>query len=98
MIFKHLSIGAVLMIIGVSILSPFEEIFILIPASVYLDMPFLVPVFTIFACICLGLGIFLVGKSALMHMGVVGRVVAHHPLVVLGSVVVLCVVFYLFLS
>jgi len=94
--FRHLSIGMIFLLIGLTILSPFEEIFILIPLSVYLDVPELVPVFTFIAAICLGIGIYLVGKSSLYHFGIIGRAVAHHPVVILGTVVVVAgVVWYL---
>lgn len=92
--FKHLSIGFILLVIGLSILSPFEEIFILIPLSIYLDIPELVPLFTIIAALCLGAGIFLVGKSSLRHFGMIGKAIAHHPVVIIGSIIVLAGLFY----
>ena len=94
---KHLSIGLIFLIIGLSILSPFEEIFILIPLSIYLDVPELVPLVTVVAAICLGIGIFLVGKSSLRHFGLIGKVIAGHPVVMIGSIIIIAGLIYLML-
>lgn len=92
--FKHFTIGVILFLIGLSILSPFEEIFVLIPLSYSVGHPEIVPVFTAVAALCLALGIFLMGKSALMKYGMIGKTIAHHPMVIIGTIITICIVVY----
>ena len=95
---KHLSIGVILLIIGLTVLSPFEEIFLLVPFATSIGHPELIPAVTGIAILCLIAGIYLVGRSALMHYGMAGRAIAHHPVVILGVAVVICIVAYLYLA
>ena len=91
--FKHLSIGAIFIAVGIAILSPFDDIIILIPASMVFGIEIFPAVFLIGA-ICVAVGIFLVGKSTLMHYGFVGKAIAHHPAVILGFIGGMCAFLY----
>ena len=62
---KHLSIGSILIIIGIVILSPFDEIFILLPLSTIVGVE-IFPIVIFLGAICIGIGILLVGKSTLV--------------------------------
>lgn len=59
---KHLAIGAILLIIGLSIVSPLEEILLLAPLSVSTGLP-LVEIFTLIAILCLIGAVYFLGKS-----------------------------------
>jgi len=59
---KHLVIGTVLILIGLSLFSPIEEIFIVGPLSLIFGL-WIIPAWTGIAILSLGIGIFLVGKS-----------------------------------
>ena len=63
------------------------------PLSTILGLE-IIPVIMFLGVICVALGIFLVGKSSLVHMGWIGVKIAHHPVVILGSVSLMCILFY----
>ena len=69
----------------------------LIPLSTVFG-PELIPLVMALGAICLAIGIFLVGKSTLVHMGWVGKTVAHHPVVILGVILVICFFVYWWLT
>lgn len=62
---KKAAIGSILLIIGLLIISPIEEIFILLPLSIYFDMPELILAFNALAIICLIGAVYLLGTSAI---------------------------------
>ena len=87
--FKHLSLGALFLLIGVALISPMDDFLVLIPLSIYLESPEIIPLVTFVGAILIGMGIFLVGKTTLVHMGVLGKAIAHHPVVIVGSIFVI---------
>jgi len=93
---KHLSFGAICLLVGITILSPFDEIFILLPLSTVVG-PEIFPVVMIIGVILLSIGIVFVGKSTLYHFGLIGRAIAHHPRIILGSIFVISLLVYLWL-
>ena len=95
--FKHLSIGAILIFIGIAILSPIDDLIVLLPLATILG-PEIFPAVMGIGAVCLALGIFLVGKSTLMHYGLIGRTVAHHPVIVLSTVIIVSVLVYCWLN
>jgi len=83
-----LTFGIILIIIGLSLFSPIDEIFILIPLSLIFGA-WLIPAWTAIAVMCLGLGIFLAGKSNLIP-----NPIAHHIWFFISVSLAICV--YLF--
>ena len=96
--FKHMSIGMLCLLIGVMILSPLDEMIILIPLAYYTSSPEILPGVMCIGAILLAIGIFLVGKSTLVHMGVIGKTVAHHPVVIIGSVFIVSLFLYCWIT
>jgi len=96
--YKHIGIGTIFIIIGALILSPIDDILVLIPASIALDSPEILPLVWMIGAILLGIGIVLVGKSFLFHFGTIGRAIARHPVVLLGSIIFVSLVIYLIAS
>lgn len=60
---KHFSIGIILLIIGLTIISPIEELFILVPLSIYFNTPNIIIAFNAIAIVCLLGAIYLLGIS-----------------------------------
>jgi len=63
---KRAIIGGMLFAIGLTILSPIEEILILVPLSVYWSMPELILVFNAAAILCLIGAVYLLGTSKIL--------------------------------
>ena len=86
---KKAAIGAALLVVGLLILSPLEEIFILLPLSIYLDMPGLILAFNALAVLCLIGAIYLLGTSA-----VTGPFHRHWKMVALSAAIILVVLYW----
>lgn len=87
----------ILVVVGIAILSPFDDLFVLLPASVVFG-PEIFPIVLIFGVLCLAIGILLMGRSVLLHFGLIGRTVFRHPVVVLGTILVICILVYCWLT
>ena len=79
---KKAVIGGILLIIGLSILSPFEELLILAPLSMMWDMPELIIAFNALAILCLAGAIFLLGTSS-----VTGPIHKHYKMAIVGLII-----------
>ena len=59
---KHLAIGSILILIGLSIFTPVDELLIVLPLSLIFGA-WIIPLALGIAILCLGLGVYLVGRS-----------------------------------
>lgn len=59
---KRLLIGTILLIIGLSIFSPFEEILLIVPLSLLFGA-WIIPFSFMVAIACLGLAVYVLGES-----------------------------------
>ena len=59
---KHLIIGSILLVIGLSIFSPLDEIFIVLPLSLIFGA-WIIPAAMTIALLCLGAGVYLIGSK-----------------------------------
>lgn len=84
-----LKIGAILFAIGLFIVSPLDEIFILIPLSAVAGV-WVFPVAIFIGLLCLFLGAFLLGRRALVYM--------RNPVVLLFLFIAIIITFYLIWS
>lgn len=69
---KHLIIGSILLIIGLSIFSPVDELLIILPLSLIFGV-WIIPLALGIAIFCLGAGVYLVGRSKYIP-----NPIAHH--------------------
>lgn len=95
---KHIGIGAIFILIGALILSPLDDLFVLLPLSVITETPELIPMVWAIGGICLAIGIVLVGKTFLYRYGIIGKAIARHPVVLLGSIILISIFIYLVIS
>jgi len=81
---RHLIIGSIFLLIGLSIFSPLDEIFIVLPLSVIFGV-WIIPFALMIAIICLGIGVYLVGRSKYIP-----NPIAHHIWAFVAVGVALC--------
>ena len=68
----RLIIGSICILLGISIFSPLDDIFLLVPLS-FVFGPWIIPLVTGIGILLLGIGVYLVGRSRLIP-----NPIAHH--------------------
>ena len=81
---KHIVIGTILILIGLTLFSPVEEIFIVVPLSLLFGA-WIIPAWTGIAILCLGLGVYLAGRSKYIP-----NPIAHHIWIFVSAGVAIC--------
>ena len=81
---KHLVIGSILLIIGLSVFSPVDEILIILPLSLLFGT-WIIPLALGLAILCLGAGVYLVGRSKYIP-----NPIAHHIWVFVSAGLAVC--------
>ena len=84
---KHLIIGSIFLIIGLSIFTPFEEILLIGPLSLMFGI-WIIPAWTGISILCLGIGVYLIGRSKYIP-----NPIAHHIWVFVPIGVAICAYF-----
>jgi len=84
---KHLIIGSIFIILGISLFSPLDELLIVVPLSLLFGA-WIIPAWTGIAILCLGLGVYLVGRSKYIP-----NPIAHHIWIFVSIGVAICAYF-----
>jgi len=84
---KHLVIGTIFLILGLSLFTPIDEMLIIIPLSAIFGA-WVLPLATGILLVCLGIGVYLVGRSKYIP-----NPIAHHIWIFVSVGVAICAYF-----